>query len=92
MKGNAKLRTHVVMPSELIDQIDRLVGKRKRSEFLVEAAKLELMRQDQRAALREAAGAWNDEDHPELRDGVEQWVRKLRDEAEDRFRRVTDSE
>ncbi len=80
------------MATELIEEVDRLVGKRKRSQFIAEAASRELMRQNQLAALREASGAWKKEDHPELKDGVEAWVRKLREEGEQRFRRVTGEE
>jgi hypothetical protein len=32
----------------------------------------------QREVLREIAGAWKAEDHPELADGAEPWVRKVR--------------
>jgi hypothetical protein len=32
----------------------------------------------QREALRDTAGAWKDEDHPELANGAAEWVRQLR--------------
>lgn len=31
------VRTHVVLPKKLVDEIDALVGKRKRSEFIAES-------------------------------------------------------
>lgn len=71
-------RTHVVMPRELIAQIDALVGKRGRSRFLADAASHELRRLRQLKALRRAAGSWKDSDHPELRHGAASWVRELR--------------
>ena len=37
--------------------------------------------------LRSAEPIWKDEDHPDLAEG-EAWVRKLRQESEDRFRRL----
>ena len=85
---NAK-RTHVVLAQELVEDIDRLVGARRRSSFLTEAAEKELMRRRQIAALRAAAGAWKDKDHPELRQGSARWVHKTRQDAERRFKKVT---
>jgi hypothetical protein len=31
---------------------------------------------------------WKDEDHPELKDGAAEWVRKMRSESEARFERI----
>jgi hypothetical protein len=42
-----------------------------------------------RAALKQALGAWKAADHPELKGGVNRYVRKLRRESDDRFKRVT---
>jgi Arc/MetJ-type ribon-helix-helix transcriptional regulator len=82
-------RTHVVLSEELVKEIDALVGARRRSSFLTQAADRELMRLRQIKALEAAAGAWKDEDHPELQHGAAAWVRKLRQESERRFRKVT---
>jgi Arc/MetJ-type ribon-helix-helix transcriptional regulator len=81
-------RAHVVLPVDLVADIDKLVGKRGRSAFLTEVARREVMIRRQREALRDAAGAWKDEDHPELKDGAEAWVRKIRDESEIRFQEL----
>lgn len=75
-------RTHVVFPSELILQIDALVGKRARSAFLLQAAEAEVLRLKQMSALKTAAGAWKDKDHPEFAQGTAAWVRKLRRESD----------
>ena len=82
-------RTHVVLSDQLVKEIDSLVGARQRSSFISEAAEKELMRRRQIAALKNAAGAWKDQDHPELKQGSAKWVRKLRQESERRFRKVT---
>ena len=37
-------------------------------------------------AVRETGGAWEEKDHPELKDGSESWVRKLRDEDRKRLK------
>ncbi len=86
---NTTKRTHVVLGEQLVKDIDRLVGARQRSNFLTEAAEKELMRRRQIEALKAAAGAWKDKDHPELKQGSAKWVRKLRQEGERRFKRVT---
>ena len=82
-------RTHVVLEEKLVKDIDRLVGPRQRSSFLTEAAQEKLMRFRQIAALKAAAGAWKDEDHPELKQGSAKWVRKMRQESERRLKKVT---
>lgn len=82
-------RTHVVLSEQLVKDIDRLVGGRQRSAFLTEAAEKELMRRRQIEALQAARGAWKDKDHPELKQGSAKWVRKLRQESERRFKKVT---
>jgi len=61
-----------------VADIDKLVGKRGRSAFLTELAQREIKLRRQREALREAAGAWKDEDHPELAQGAAAWVRQIR--------------
>jgi hypothetical protein len=78
-------RTHVVLPVDLIASIDKLVGKRGRSTFLAELAQREIKLRGQREALREAAGSWKDEDHPELAQGAEPWVREIRELDSQRF-------
>jgi hypothetical protein len=47
-----------------------------------------LPRQRQLCAIEEAAGCWEDEDHPELADGSDAWVRQMRDQSEIRCHRL----
>jgi len=82
-------RTRVGLPEQLVKDIDALVGSRKRSSFITEAAQREVMRLRQLAALEAAAGAWKHEDHPELKEGAAKWVRKLRRETEQRVKKLT---
>ena len=81
-------RTHVVLDENLVKDIDRLVGSRRRSSFLTEAAQEKLMRYRQIEALKAVAGAWKDQDHPELKHGSTKWVKSMRQESEQRFKRV----
>ncbi len=83
----ASQRTHVVLTSEIVAEIDRLVGRRHRSEFIAEAAGRELERRRQLIALRSAAGAWRGARHPELARGSAAFVRGLREESERRAKR-----
>jgi hypothetical protein len=85
---NVSKRTHVVLPVEVVADIDKLVGKRGRSAFITEVARDEILRRKQRNALRKCAGAWKDKDHPELKRGAAAWVNRMRAESEERFRQV----
>ena len=78
-------RAHVVIAQELVAEIDRIVGKRQRSEFLAEAAERELLRQRQLEALRAAAGAWTTAGR---RGSSALLVRRLRAENERRLKRL----
>jgi Arc/MetJ-type ribon-helix-helix transcriptional regulator len=78
----------VILPEDVVTEIDRLVGKRGRSAFLAEVAREEIQRRRQREALHAAIGAWKDEDHPELKNGAAGWVKKVRAESEARFRAI----
>ncbi len=58
---------------------------RKRSKFVAKATRKELRRIQFLQAIQEAAGAWKDEDHPELVEkGTYQWVRELREKEHKR--------
>jgi hypothetical protein len=78
-------RAHVVLPIEVVVSIDKLVGKRGRSAFLTELAQREIKLRLQRQALRESAGAWKSEDHPELANGSAAWVQQIRSLDSRRF-------
>jgi hypothetical protein len=85
-----KTKTHLIFPEELLKAIDKLVGKRKRSKFVAEVVTKELKKRQLEEALEKAAGAWKDEDHPELKKrGTYQWVRDLRRETEKRFKKIS---
>jgi metal-responsive CopG/Arc/MetJ family transcriptional regulator len=81
-------RAHIVLPEELIAEIDSLVGPRGRSAFLVETARAELRRRRLLAFLHSDQPAWHEPHHPELATGTATWVRKLRHESEGRIART----
>ena len=59
-------RAHVLLPEDLLREIDALVGPRGRSAFLVETARSEVRRQKLLQFLESKGSGWKDEDHPEL--------------------------
>jgi len=82
-----KSKAHLVFPEELLQAIDKLVGKRGRSKFVVEATRKELKKIQFLQALQEATGSWKDENHPELKEkGTYQWVREQREMEDRRFK------
>ena len=78
--GSELKRTHVLLPTELIGEIDRRVGVRRRSAFLAEAARHELRRRNQLATLETFAGYLKDVDVPgwESPEAASAWVREQR--------------
>jgi hypothetical protein len=79
-----KSKAHVIVEESLLKEIDRLVGKKKRSSFIADTAKKELQRLNQLSLLKKLKGSWKDEDHPEMKgkEGTYRWVRKIRQEDE----------
>jgi hypothetical protein len=75
-------RAHILLPDELVREIDSLVGPRGRSAFLVETARAELRRRRLLSFLRDDKPAWATKDHPELASGALAWVKRLRKENE----------
>jgi hypothetical protein len=69
-------RTHLILPEELLAEIDALVGQRWRSAFLVDVLREEVRRRRLLQMLDDPEPIWKDEDHPELAGGSETWVRK----------------
>jgi hypothetical protein len=77
-------RAHILLPEDLLREIDALVGPRGRSSFLVETARHEVRRQKLLHFLESKDPAWKDRDHPELAEGAAAWVHKLRTDSEGR--------
>jgi hypothetical protein len=77
-------RTHVLLPENLLREIDALVGPRGRSSFLVETARQEVRRQKLLHFLESKDPSWKDEEHSELGDDAAAWVRGLRLQGENR--------
>ena len=78
----ATQRAHIVLPEDLIVEIDAAVGPRGRSAFLVETAREALRRRRLVEFLSRDTPAWKNEDHPELVDGTSAWGARLRREGD----------
>lgn len=83
-------RTHIVIPKDLVETIDALVGKRKRSEFFTEAAQKEVRRRKLLEAAKKAGGALEQVDIPgwETSESATEWVRASRRFDEERIERA----
>lgn len=75
-------RAHIVLPDDLLRQIDELVGSRGRSQFLTEVARREVQRLRLLQLLEENRPGWNLQEHPELLEGAAAWVESMRQEDE----------
>lgn len=56
------VRTNLMLPEELVAEVDRVAGPRGRSRYVAEAIAVRLRRDLQREAIIASAGAWKD--HP----------------------------
>lgn len=73
-------RININFPLRLLEELDRLAPPRKRSQIVVTATAEYVRRLKRLAAIKETAGAWNDESHPELAtsEDVDRWLRQVR--------------
>ena len=85
------MRTHLILPEELLREIDSLVGRRKRSRFVEKAVREKLKREKLISALEKTAGVLSPEEHPEWAtlDKVAEWVKESRQRDEARLRRLS---
>jgi hypothetical protein len=77
-------RAHILIPGDLLEEIDALVGPRGRSAFLLQTAREELQRRKLLRFLESDDPAWEADRHPELAHGAAAWVQRLRKQSEKR--------
>jgi len=77
------VRTHIIMPEDLVADVDRLVGPRHRSEFVANAVEEKLSRERLRRAAMKLGGSLADKNIPgwESTESAAEWVRSLRRES-----------
>ena len=74
------VRTNLLLPKELVAEVDRFAGPRGRSRFVTEALSERLRRERMREAFEAAAGSLDPADYPHWSSSekVVEWVRQLR--------------
>ena len=85
-----KIKAHLVFPLNVLEEVDQIAGKRKRSLFIVKATQEKLERERFLITLDETKGAWSDKHHAELRTGrdMEQYLREKRSSYRRRLKRI----
>lgn len=76
MNPETEVRTHVILPKEILAKIDLLVGQRKRSRFLADAARHEIEHLEVLELARAAAGSAKGQPAPwgDTAESIAQWV------------------
>ena len=84
------MRTHLILPEDIVNRIDVLVGKRKRSRFVEEAVREKLRKDTLIAALEKTAGCLAKVDYTEWEtpEGAAAWIRDLRRRNDERLGRL----
>jgi metal-responsive CopG/Arc/MetJ family transcriptional regulator len=85
-----KTKAHLVFPQNILEEVDQVAGKRKRSLFIVKATQEKLERERFLKTLDETKGAWTDKHHAELRTerDMEQYLREKRISYRKRLKRI----
>ena len=78
-------RAHVLLPQDLVKEIDSIVGPRRRSAFLVETARDAVRRAKLLRFLERDAPSHDDTNLSEPADSAARWVRQLRRESDRRL-------
>lgn len=75
-----KERMNLYITKPVMDELRRLVPPRERTRFVEQVLARELRKRKLKEALEASAGAWKDEDHPELAsfEDVNRWIEEGR--------------
>jgi len=76
----ATKRINVTFPVQLLEDLNRYAPPRKRNQVIVTATESYVRKLKLLAVLKETAGAWDDESHPELAtpEDIDRWLRQIR--------------
>lgn len=69
------VRTNLMLPEELVNEVDHFAGPRGRSRYVTEALEAKLKRDRLREAIEATAGAWKDHPLFPTDESVVEWVR-----------------
>ncbi len=76
--GAGTKQANFLLPDDVLNELKASVSKRERSKVVAEAIRKELKRFKLQKAIQSCFGAWKEADHPELKEGTEKFIRKLR--------------
>ena len=71
-------QANFLMPSSLLEELRRTVPKGQQSKIVAQALQRELKRIRFIRSLEKTFGSWKKQPHPELKKGVEKYIRGLR--------------
>jgi hypothetical protein len=71
------MRIHIILPDELVAEIDALAGPGKRSEYITDVLETKVRSERLRETIRRGAGILRDEDYPHWStpEKIAAWVR-----------------
>jgi len=83
-------KTHVILDSDILHEVDRIAGKRRRSLFIEEAVREKLEKVRFLSVLEDTKGAWSERRHPELKTSraVSQYIREKRRSYHQRLKEI----
>ena len=78
--SSGTVRMNLALLAHLVRDLRQRVPSHQRGRFVALALERELQRLRLQDALKAAAGAWQDADHPELADGpsIDRWIAESR--------------
>lgn len=79
------MRTNVILPDDLVLEIDKVAGARGRSRFLEKAARLRLEEEKLERAFAEARGILKDDPRFSTRAKIRKYIRDFRKKNSVRF-------
>jgi Arc/MetJ-type ribon-helix-helix transcriptional regulator len=70
----------LTLPKPLLERLEQIVPKEQRDRFVSEAILEHLILVEQSEVLDKTAGAWQDQNHPEMKSehDIDNWLRALR--------------
>ena len=73
-------RLNLYLNKPLADELRRVIPPRERTRFVEEVLARELRRRKLKEALEASAGAWTDENHPDMMTGedIDRWIEEQR--------------
>ena len=79
------VRTNLLLPKELVEEVDHFAGERGRSRYVAEALRARLKHDRLKEAIERTAGVLKSADYPEwsTSEKVVEWVRARRSEVTD---------